>query len=128
MKNGFVKIDGLTAKPIEDPITLDDILNLWDGICETPGRIMVLTSNHYEELDPALKRPGRIDITLEMQKASREIIAEMHRHLFKQVIPDDVLARIPDREYSPAEIVNVYMNENNDSARFCERLVSKISE
>jgi ATP-dependent 26S proteasome regulatory subunit len=124
LKNGFVKIDGLTAKPIEDPITLDDILNLWDGICETPGRIMVLTSNHYEELDPALKRPGRIDITLEMQKASREIIAEMHRHLFKQDICDDVLARIPDREYSPAEIVNVYMNENNDSARFCERLVS----
>lgn len=124
LKNGFVKIDSLAAKPIEDPITLDDILNLWDGICETPGRIMVLTSNHYEELDPALKRPGRVDITLEMQKASRQIIAEMHRHLFKQDICDDVLARIPDRVYSPAEIVNVYMNENNDSVRFCERLVS----
>ena len=123
LKNGFVKLDALAAKPIEDPITLDDILNLWDGICETPGRIMVLTSNHYEELDPALKRPGRIDITLEMQKASRQIIAEMHKHLFKQVICGDVLARIPDRLYSPAEIINVYMNEPNDSAQFCERLI-----
>ena len=122
LKNGFVKIDGLSSKPLEDPITLDDILNLWDGICETPGRIMVLTSNHYDELDPALKRPGRVDVTLEMQKASRQIIAEMHNHLFKQVICDEALARIPDRFYSPAEIINVYMNETTDSARFCERL------
>ena len=122
LKNGFVKIDGLSSKPLEDPITLDDILNLWDGICETPGRIMVLTSNHYDELDPALKRPGRVDVTLEMQKASRQIIAEMHNHLFKQVICGDALARIPDRFYSPAEIINVYMNETTDSARFCERL------
>jgi len=46
----------------------------------------------------------------------------MHNHLFKQVICEEVLARIPDRFYSPAEIINVYMNETNDSARFCERL------
>lgn len=123
IKNGFVKIDTISTKPIEDPVTLDDILNLWDGICETPGRIMVLTSNHYDELDPAIKRPGRVDITLEMQKASRQIIAEMHKHLFKQVICDDVLARIPDLFYSPAEIINVYMNEPHDSAQFCERLI-----
>ena len=120
-----VKIDALSTKPIEDPVTLDDILNLWDGICETPGRIMVLTSNHYDELDPAIKRPGRIDITLEMQNASRQVIAEMHKHLFKQVICDDVLVRIPDRVYSPAEIINVYMNEPNDSAQFCERLIKE---
>ena len=120
-----VKIDAISTKPIEDPVTLDDILNLWDGICETPGRIMVLTSNHYDELDPAIKRPGRVDITLEMQKASRQIIAEMHKHLFKQVICDDVLARIPDLFYSPAEIINVYMNEPNDSVQFCERLIQE---
>jgi len=44
----------------------DDILNAWDGIIETPGRILIISSNHYEKLDPALVRPGRIDITLEL--------------------------------------------------------------
>ena len=122
LKNGYVKIGAIT-KPLEDPITLDDILNLWDGICETPGRILVITSNHYDELDPALKRPGRIDITLEMQNASRKIIGEMHKHLFKQDICDDALARIPDATYSPAEIINIFMNETNDPAKFCERLI-----
>jgi hypothetical protein len=36
----------------EDPITLDDIFNLWDGIKETPGRILGISSNHYDKLDP----------------------------------------------------------------------------
>ena len=30
----------------QDPITLDDILNMWDGIYENPGRILIVTSNH----------------------------------------------------------------------------------
>jgi hypothetical protein len=61
------KISECSKAPVdEEPITLDDILNLWDGIRETPGRIMVISSNHYYDLDPALIRPGRIDITLEM--------------------------------------------------------------
>lgn len=119
---GLIKIPSASMKPIEDPITLDDILNLWDGICETPGRIMILTSNHYDELDPALRRPGRIDVTLEMQNASRQIIAEMHKHLFKQDIDDAVLAQIPDRFYSPAEIINIYVNDPTNNAKFCERL------
>lgn len=32
-----------------------------DGVVDTPGRIVVMTTNHKEELDPALIRPGRID-------------------------------------------------------------------
>ena len=45
-------------------------LNLWDGIRETPGRIIVITSNHYDQLDPALIRPGRIDMTYEFKKVA----------------------------------------------------------
>lgn len=32
-----------------------------DGIVDTPGRMVVLTTNHVDMLDPALIRPGRID-------------------------------------------------------------------
>lgn len=109
--------------PEEEPITLDDILNLWDGIRETPGRIMILSSNHYDDLDPALKRPGRIDITLELSYATRQVIAEMYHHLFKPLnIADEDLEKIQDKFYSPAEIINIYMNEKQDSEKFIERL------
>jgi LysM repeat protein len=106
----------------DEPITLDDILNLWDGIRETPGRIMIISSNHYCDLDQALIRPGRIDVTLELSYASRAIIKEMYQHLFDEVIESEKLKGINDCFYSPAEIINIYMNEERQNSRFLERL------
>jgi SpoVK/Ycf46/Vps4 family AAA+-type ATPase len=106
----------------ENPITLDDILNLWDGIRETPGRIMIISSNHYHELDPALIRPGRIDLTLELSYVSHEIIKEIYEHLFCEVLDEDSLKNITSNFYSPAEIINIYMNEQRDKNKFIDRL------
>jgi hypothetical protein len=94
----------------DEPITLDDILNIWDGIRETPGRIMIISSNHYHDLDPALIRPGRIDVTLELSYATRNIIKEIYEHLFDETIEIEKLEGIEDGFYSPAEIINIYMN------------------
>ena len=107
---------------LDEPITLDDILNLWDGIRETPGRIMIITSNHYNKLDPALIRPGRIDISLELSYVSRAIIKEMYAHLFEDTIKDEELENIQEYFYSPAEIINIYMNEDRNKERFIQRL------
>jgi chaperone BCS1 len=106
----------------DEPLTLDDILNLWDGIRETPGRIMIITSNHYQDLDPALIRPGRIDVTLELSYASREIIKEMYTHLFEEKVDSEKLQLVNEDFYSPAEIINIYMNEERDKERFITRL------
>ena len=97
----------------DDMITLDDILELWDGIREAPGRIMIISSNHYADLDPALKRPGRIDITLKLTYASRAVIAKMYRHLIGEDADPADLEQINDDFYTPAEIINVYMNERH---------------
>lgn len=107
----------------EEPITLDDILNLWDGIRETPGRIMIISSNHYYDLDPALIRPGRIDLTLELSYASHEIISEIYNHLFREQLDESKLVSINNNYYSPAEIINIYMNTNNNKDKFIERLM-----
>jgi len=106
----------------DEPITLDDILNLWDGIRETPGRIMIISSNHYYDLDPALIRPGRIDITLELSNTSRQIIKEMYTNLFNEIIEIEKLQNIQEDFYSPAEIINIYMNEDRNKDKFLERL------
>ncbi|CAD7952857.1 unnamed protein product [Amoebophrya sp. A25] len=44
-----------------DKLNLAGLLNVLDGVVDTPGRIVVMTSNHPEKLDPALIRPGRIN-------------------------------------------------------------------
>jgi chaperone BCS1 len=106
----------------DQPITLDDILNLWDGIRETPGRILIISSNHYDKLDPALIRPGRIDITHEFSNASHSVIAEIYFHLFGQPIDSIKLKKIKPYFYSPAEIINMYVSNKNEED-FMKRLV-----
>lgn len=106
----------------EQPITLDDILNLWDGIRETPGRILIISSNHYDKLDPALIRPGRIDITHELSNASHATIEEMYLHLFNEKIDKTKLLKVKDYFYSPAELINIYVSNKNHQD-FMDRLL-----
>jgi ATP-dependent 26S proteasome regulatory subunit len=106
----------------EDNITLDDILNLWDGIRETPGRMLIITSNHYNELDSALIRPGRIDISHELKNASYNTIKEMYQHLFGSKIDETQLKKVKNCFYSPAEIVNMYISNKTEGA-FIKRLI-----
>ena len=112
-----------TRLPLHSPITLDgyfqsekyfvdyrdDILNLFDGIEETPGRILVITSNRYDELDPALRRPGRINITHKLGNASHNTISEIYSLLFNQNINETELLKIKEDLYSPAELVGFYV-------------------
>jgi chaperone BCS1 len=112
----------MSPNQTEDNITLDDILNLWDGIRETPGRILVISSNFYDKLDSAIRRPGRIDITLGMTNASHEIIREMFMHFYGRPIDESSLSKITPELYSPAEITNLYIMYREDMEGFMTRL------
>ena len=43
------------------PLSTSAVLNSIDGVMSTDGRLMIVTTNYPEKLDPALVRPGRID-------------------------------------------------------------------
>ena len=105
-----------------DPITLDDFLNLWDGVRETPGRIIVITSNFYSKLDPALTRPGRIDIGYELANVSHAILQEMHIHFFQKQLKEEDVLQIRSLFYSPAELVNIYLSSDFVEDNYIERL------
>ena len=83
---------------------------------------MIISSNHYHDLDPALIRPGRIDLTWELSYASHQIITEMYEHLFSENLKLENLKDITDNFYSPAEIINIYMSEQRDKNKFIDRL------
>jgi len=106
-----------------DKITLDDLLNLWDGIRENTGRIMIITTNHYNKLDPALVRPGRIDIALHLGNATRKTIGEMYTHYYGHSIPGDLLEQIPDKYHSPAQIINYYVANHDNPEGFFANLI-----
>lgn len=120
-----------------DKLTLSFILNVIDGIKETPGRIIVMTSNHYNKLDKALIRPGRIDICLEMELASREIIQEMFNHFYSYNYTDKnkpvnwnetiykagfKIQDIPDKLISQAEVVQCF---DCEPLKFIQNIIDK---
>ncbi|XP_057962743.1 AAA-ATPase At5g17760-like [Malania oleifera] len=55
-------------KPPDLQLTLSGLLNFIDGLWSSCGdeRIIVFTTNHKEKLDPALLRPGRMDMHIHM--------------------------------------------------------------
>ena len=55
----------------------------------TPGRIVVMTTNHPELLDQALIRPGRIDKKLLMGYMRGEDVIMMIQHYFGTNLDDD---------------------------------------
>ncbi len=78
-----------TAKEGEktDKLTLGGVLNAIDGVAESDGRVLVITTNMREKLDPALLRPGRIDLQLELGPMS----SQMFRAGFRNFFPDAVV-------------------------------------
>lgn len=42
-------------------LSMAALLNVIDGVTDSDGRIMIMTTNHLEKIDPALVRPGRCD-------------------------------------------------------------------
>lgn len=43
-------------------VTFSGLLNCLDGVASTEARILFMTTNYLERLDPALVRPGRVDV------------------------------------------------------------------
>jgi mitochondrial chaperone BCS1 len=57
-------IGGYKVEDKSDKLNLSGMLNVLDGVVDCPNRIVVMTSNHPEKLDPALIRPGRVNLKL----------------------------------------------------------------
>jgi len=53
-------------------VTLSCLLNILDGSYTPNDVVFILTTNHIEKLDPALRRDGRIDVSLEITKPNIE--------------------------------------------------------
>ncbi|KAL7556643.1 hypothetical protein ACA910_003944 [Epithemia clementina (nom. ined.)] len=66
----------------KDALNLSGLLNVLDGVVDSPGRIVIMTTNHVEHLDPALIRPGRIDKKLCLGPMAAVDVVAMLEHYF----------------------------------------------
>ena len=110
-----------------ESLTLSFLLNLLDGVLETPGRILVITSNYPEKLDKALVRPGRIDVKIEFRHADREFLLDMFNKFYTFVLkPSDIPDELID-QFTPAEIMESMCYHFKSYTRAFEHLTKKLS-
>jgi hypothetical protein len=103
----------LTPQKLEDEITLEFILNVLDGIIELYDIIVFFTTNDIDIIDPALKRTGRIDKIIKMEKANCKNICEMLAHRYN-------LSETELKKYeTEINLVPEYENSYSDISQIC---------
>ena len=89
---------------------LTTFLNGIDGIVIPSGLICVLTTNNPEKIDEAVKRPGRMDINIELGYATPKIASDiMSRFYDKKIMVDKI-----NEDITPAEVENMCLKYNSD--------------
>lgn len=64
-------------------VTFSGLLNAFDGVASAEERIIFMTTNHEDRLDPALIRPGRVDLKELIDNASDYQVTEMFLRFFE---------------------------------------------
>lgn len=96
-------------------VTLSGLLNAIDGAsAPASGHVLIMTTNHPELLDTALIRPGRADVHIEFEYATREQARDLFSRMYEHYNPavaakyniDDipVLANEFARLYTPRSL------------------------
>ena len=80
-------------------VSLSGLLNVIDGVAACEGRILVMTTNHPEKLDPALVRPGRIDLSIAFGYSTTSDIKELFSAIYSTLEGD--LRVSPTERLSP---------------------------
>ena len=114
----------------DDVLSLECILNTMDGVKELKDAMVIFTTNHIEDIDPAFIRPGRIDKIIHMKFATVSTICAMLCHRFE--IDQNVLVelygehigRMRDEMLSPADIQStIFMFDRGQIKECIDRLI-----
>ena len=95
-------------------VTLSGLLNFIDGIWSACGeeRIIVFTTNHIEKLDPALIRPGRMDVHVEMPYCcfdSFKVLAKNYLKLESHPLFETIGRLLEETDMTPADVAENLM-------------------
>lgn len=84
-------------------LSLSGLLNALDGVAAAEGRLLFATTNHLEKLDPALSRPGRMDVWIEFRNATKWQAEALFRNFFP-CAEDEPPANFEDAELEALDV------------------------
>ena len=112
--------------------TLSGMLNFIDGLWSSCGeeRIIIFTTNHKERLDPALLRPGRMDVHIEMgycNPSGFRMLAKTYLGIEDHAMFGRVDELIKKVDISPAEMA-LHLMKSYDPTIALESLVEVLDK
>ncbi|CAF0924780.1 unnamed protein product [Brachionus calyciflorus] len=115
------------------PLTLSGLLNALDGVASSEGRIVIMTTNYVDRLDPALIRPGRVDVKQFIGYATRSQIERMFNNFYPNThhgISHEFANKLIalNRNFSSAQIQGFFMlhkNDPNSALQNCDSYFNK---
>ncbi|KAK7250895.1 hypothetical protein RIF29_33652 [Crotalaria pallida] len=99
-------------------VTLSGLLNFIDGLWSSCGdeRIIVFTTNHKDKLDPALLRPGRMDVHIHMSYCTPcgfRQLASTYLGIKEHPLFEEIEEVIQKAQVTPAEVAEQLMKSSN---------------
>ncbi|KAJ5521019.1 ATPase AAA-type core [Penicillium fimorum] len=120
-KEGTTEADSTATKEEENKkggITLSALLNVIDGVAASEGRILIMTTNHVDKLDPALLRPGRVDMKIVFGYTSEADIKELFTSIYSTMDNDMARHRAP----------SIHTNGSNGSVKLPKTIVGNTAK
>ncbi|KAI4323008.1 hypothetical protein L6164_022652 [Bauhinia variegata] len=122
------EVDDELANNGDNKVTLSGLLNVIDGLWSCCGeeRIIIFTTNHKEKLDPALLRPGRMDMHIHMSYcnfSTFEQLAMSYLGISQHKIFQQIEGLIGEVQVTPAEIAGGLSKSAVDAEHSLQNLV-----
>ncbi len=104
-----------------DQLSFSGLLNAIDGFAAQEGRPLFMTTNHLERLDPALIRPGRADVHVELGPVGAVEAWEMFLRFFpgEDGLADELARHIGGGALSPAALQGWLLSHGDDPVAAC---------
>ncbi|KAF8695077.1 hypothetical protein HU200_037685 [Digitaria exilis] len=114
-------------------VTLSGLLNFTDGLWSCCGeeRIIVFTTNHVEGIDPALLRPGRMDVHVRLDACGAHAMRELVQRYVGVGGDHEMLDAAEDSirggaEMTPAEVGEVLLRNRDEPETAVTELAAEL--
>ncbi|XP_062906045.1 mitochondrial chaperone BCS1 isoform X2 [Mobula hypostoma] len=86
-------------------LTFSGLLNALDGVASTEARLVFMTTNHLDRLDPALIRPGRVDCKQFIGYCSHWQLCQMFQRFYPEQ-PAALAEQFADRALAVSDSIS----------------------
>ncbi|KAH8829335.1 P-loop containing nucleoside triphosphate hydrolase protein [Flagelloscypha sp. PMI_526] len=116
-------------------VSLSGLLNVIDGCGAEEGKLFFATTNYLDRIDPALLRPGRVDVKVEYRLASQEQARDLFLRFFNRSTEPGIdelasafMVRVPEDEFSTAELQGFLLGRKRDPKAASEEVTKWVED